>query len=239
MFSKSIFTGVPGGLIDPRDEIVAYSDSTSGFLEIPFHGDRNVRPKFPYELPPEYRFGIYARQLVAINNTKVFVVGGTRTSFEDKIGDYELMIFEKERSMWHKMKIKGNLVRVRGFEDWLGGYVFNDYIENKKLPGSELWTQRESGLSPTERWGLYNLDYKYPYAPGILFFYNAYTRKYFEIETNQADSEVILIHNNIAIYRVYDELYKAQIINGEKLDNIELLLKSDLVPDIHWAFYAK
>ncbi len=237
-FRYSILTGEPGGIIDSQDHLVVYSDKGSGLLEIPFHGDRDKRPKFPYEMPKEHRFEAYRRQLVPLNNEKIFVVGGERKTEKKIIGAYELKILDKKQNEWHSKFIKGNLVRIRGFGEWIGGYVFNDHIEGKKLPGSEQWTARESGLSPAERWGLYRQNFKYAYAPGILYFYNAFTKEYFELVTNQADSEVILIQDDTVIYRAYDELYSAKIINGKKLSQSQLLLKDDRVPDIHWAFFG-
>lgn len=71
----------------------------------------------------------------------------------------------------------------------------------------------------------------------ILYFYNPSSKVYFELHTNQADSEVVLIQNNKVIYRVYDELYKADLVDGNRLGESRLLLKDDRVPDIHWAFY--
>lgn len=236
-FKHSMLAGYPGGAIDGGDYIVAYSDEKTGFLEIPYTGNRTQRPVFPFELPIEQRFNKYERHIIPINNDDIFVVGGKRTIEDNQLGSYELKILNKETNEWHTKAIKGNLIRSRCFEKWIVGYVYNENIGHKKLPGSELWTHRESGLSPAERFN--TLHPNSSYAPGILYFYNSYTKTYFELKTDQADSEVVLLWRDQIIYRKYDELYKASIIEGKRLGESELLLKGDVVPDIHWAFFSQ
>lgn len=133
---------------------------------------------------------------------------------------------------WKEKIIDGTLPRIRGFSDWLSGYVGDnsESLINKSLPGSSLWKDRATGLSPAIR-------YEGMYAPGILYFYNPSTNIYFELNIKQADSEVVLIQDHKVIYRVYDELYEAELLNGKELGKSELLLEDDRVPDIHWAFY--
>ncbi|MEM8895470.1 MAG: hypothetical protein AAGC88_12890 [Bacteroidota bacterium] len=239
-FKFSVLTGEFGGAIDAQDHLIVYSDKESGFLEIPFHGDRSRRPKFPYEMPFEDRFGKYARQLVPINNQKIFVVAGNRQLGKEDLGTYDLKILQKENNQWHKKQLKGDLLKVRGFEEWVGGYVFNEPLEDRELPGSEEWTNRESGLSPAERWGLLNKNQEPAYALGILYIYNTVTKQYYEWNTNQADSEVILIWKSKVIYRSYDQLYQADIREDGQLGltNKQLLVEGDVVPDIHWAFFS-
>ena len=236
-FVFSELTGIPGGMIHSKDYLLVYSNEKDGVLEIPLVGDRNKRPKFPYLLPEKYQFGSYERHVVSVNNSKLFLLHGDYEEAGPKLGKSDLIYLNKEDSSWHKLVIPGNIQKPRGFGHWLAGYVFNDHIEGKKLPGSEIWTPRESGLSPQERWNYYPGE-DYAYAPGVLYFYHAGTQEYFELETNQADSEVILIEDNTVIYRVYNKLYKAPIVDGKALGESELLLKDDRVPDIHWAFFS-
>ncbi|REE00542.1 hypothetical protein [Marinoscillum furvescens] len=239
-FIHAKLTGIPGGMIDGKDYFLVYSNEQNGNLEIPLVGDRDERPRFSYALPEQYQFKSYQRHVIPINNSKIFVLHGKYEKASPKLGSSEIIYLNKENNSWNKVTIQGNMQKPRGFGEWISGYVFNDHIAGKNLPGAEKWTYRESGLSPKERWDYYP-EYgegNYPYAPGILYFYNAYTKEYFELETNQADSEVILIKDNTVIYRTYDELYAAEIIKGQKLGKSKLLLKDDRVPDIHWAFFG-
>lgn len=232
MFQNVFLTGYIGGEVLGSDYILSYSRKEDGFLEVIVSGERNQRPCFPYELPEKYRFGAYARQLICINNNCYFIVSGDERYDMNKLGSVPLYVYNKENREWHEKIITGTLPRIRGFSEWLCGYVGDDSksLLNKPLPGSSLWKDRATGLSPA-------LRYEGMYAPGILYFYNPSTNIYFELVTNQADSEVVLIQENKVIYRVYDELYEADLVNGKKLGNTRLLLKDDRVPDIHWAFY--
>ena len=76
------------------------------------------------------------------------------------------------------------------------------------------------------------------YRPGILYLFNTYTEKYIEWHTGgQGDSEILLVQDETVYYRVFDKIYKANIVDGERLGQPELLVKdSQVVPYIHWAF---
>ena len=239
-FIHAKITGIPGGMIYGYDYMLVYTNERTGTMEIPLVGDRERRPKFPYVLPERYQFHVYERHLVPINNKEIFVLSGKDKKVKNQFGSAQLIIFDKIEQKWSDMYIPGDIVHPRGFSEWICGYAVNAHIEGETLPGAEKWTYRESGLSPKERWDYYP-EYgedDYTYTPGILYFYNARTKKYFQLETNQADSEVILVQGDKVVYRAYDELYAAEIIKGSKLGRTGLLLKDDRVPDIHWAFYG-
>ncbi len=232
LYKNVYLTGFLGGEVLGNDFILAYSRKEDGYLEILVSGDRSKRPCFPYELPEKYRFNTYARQLVCINNDNYFLVSGNEQAGVNSLGTVPLFIYDKKNKVWSDKTLLGTLPRIRGFSEWLCGYIGDngESLLNKPLPGSSLWKDRETGLSPA-------LRYEGMYTPGILYFYNPSTKVYFELQTNQADSEVVLIQDNKVIYRVYDELYETEIVRGKKLGKSVLLLKSDYVPDIHWAFY--
>lgn len=232
LYKNVYLTGYIGGEVVGSDYILAYSREEDGYLEILVTGDRSKRPCFSYELPENYRFNTYARQLICINNNHFFVVSGNEEYGENVLGNVPLFVYNKETKEWSEKILAGTLPRIRGFSEWLCGYIGDDSesLLNKQLPGSSLWKDRETGLSPI-------LRYEGMYTPGILYFYNPSANVYFELSTNQADSEVVLIQDNKVIYRVYDELYETEIVRERKLGKPVLLLKSDCVPDIHWAFY--
>ncbi len=232
IFRNVYLTGYVGGEVLGSDYILAYSRKEDGYLEILVSGDRSKRPCFPYELPEKYRFNTYARQLVCINNDNYFLVSGNEQAGVNSLGTVPLFIYDKKNKVWSDKTLLGTLPRIRGFSEWLCGYIGDDgeSLLNKPLPGSSLWKDRTTGLSPA-------LRYEGMYAPGILYFYNPSTKIYFELQTNQADSEVVLIQDNKVIYRVYDELYETDLVEGNHLGEPRLLLKDDRVPDIHWAFY--
>ena len=73
------------------------------------------------------------------------------------------------------------------------------------------------------------------YFPGILFLYDIRTGKKYTIETNQGDSEILLVEEGIMYYRVNDRILKAKI-GKESIGEPELVVEGEIVPDIHWAF---
>lgn len=232
LYKNIYLTGFMGGNVVGADYILSYNREEDGYLEIIVTGDRSKRPCFPYELPEQFRFRNSSRHTVSINNDNYFLVNGKKETRKEGLGTRQVIIYDKKKEKWHDIILTGNLSRIRGFSEWLCGYIADDgeYFMDKQRPGSSLWKDRETGSSPA-------LRYEGMYAPGILYFYNPSTKIYFELSTNQADSEVVLIQNNKVIYRVYDELYETEIVRGKKLGKSVLLLKSDYVPDIHWAFY--
>lgn len=229
-FGYSVLVGEPGGEVDGGDYIVVYSNEENGELEIPY-GDKDKRAKFPYVLPPEYEFKSKARHLAAINNKKIFVVDGEKYHKSTELGWRQLLIYNKETNEWIPLRIKGNLPRIKGFGEWIVGNVCNEQLDNQPLPGSDIWKDKKTGLSPQIRFSIY--------APGILFIYNASTKAYFEIDTNQADSEILLIKDHIIYYRAYDKLYKIPIIDNTELGKPILLIQNESIPDVHWAFISK
>ena len=232
LYKNIYLTGFMGGNVVGADYILSYNREKDGYLEIIVTGDRSKRPCFPYELPKQYRFKTSSRHTVSINNNNYFLVNGEKKTRHTGLGSRQIIIYDKKKEEWHNIILTGNLSRIRGFSEWLCGYIADDgeYFMDKQRPGSSLWKDRATGLSPA-------LRYEGMYAPGILYFYNPSSKVYFELHTNQADSEVVLIQDNKVIYRVYDELYKADLVDGNRLGESWLLLKDDRVPDIHWAFY--
>lgn len=232
LYKNIYLTGFMGGNIVGADYILSYSREEDGFLEVIVTGDRTKRPCFPYELPEQFRHKNSSRHTVSINNDNIFLVNGRKETKKDNLGTRQVIIYDKKKQAWSELILLGNLSRIRGFSDWLCGYVGDDNksLLNKPLPGSSLWKDRATGLSP-------DLRYEGMYAPGILYFYNPSTGVYFELDTGQADSEVVLIQDNKVLYRVYDELYETELVEGKRLGGSKLLLRDDRVPDIHWAFY--
>lgn len=231
-FNNPFLVGISGTEIDGGDYIIVYSNEKTGELEIPYIGNRQLRPKLLFEIPEEYRFNAYARQMVAINNDAIFVVIGEKINNKNELGRRELIIYNKNNKNWTSVSVKGNIPRIRSFGEWIVGYVANEKIDGMILPGSDLWKKRTIGLSPSERFRIS--------APGILYIFNVNSDLYFEINTNQADSEILFVENNVVIYRVYDRIYSVDIIVEEKrIGEPILLLKGERVPDIHWAYIIR
>lgn len=77
------------------------------------------------------------------------------------------------------------------------------------------------------------------YYPGTLFLYNSLTNQYIEHNTNQGDSQALLIHNNILYYRINNMIFSAPIIEGNRIGDSKMILKNPFAVDFHWAFFVK
>ena len=180
---------------------------------------------------PKFALDRKSKHITAhIINEKIVVLVELTQKPKDNysIGNKDLLIYNNELQEWSKLNIPGTRTGTKDYGNyWFGGYVLEDNEERKftniiKKNSEAYWRFTEQGL----------------YAPGILFLYNVKNKQYYEINTNDADSEILLIDNSNVYYRIYDEIYKSEII-GDIITDGELLVKSDIVQDIHWAFISK
>jgi hypothetical protein len=70
---------------------------------------------------------------------------------------------------------------------------------------------------------------------GQLFISNQKIGAEYEIDTGEADSEVVLVTDEFVIYRVNDLLMRASIVGG-KLDTPVVFAKGEEVAGTHWIF---
>ena len=234
-YKYSILSGIPGGAVAGGDYLSLYAKE-DGSLVIPVTSDISKRPVFPYKLPKIWKQKKKDRIVAFINNDKLLVLSSIKSRNRDErgIGSTPFYILNKETNKWHKHDFKGGSTAIRSFGNyWLAGEV-----KEKKGKRANQFRRgirkKETRTGSPVKW---RLDEYNDFAPGILFCYNADTKKYYEILTNDADSEVLLIDNGIVYYKIYDEIYKAEIGENE-ISKGELLVKDDIVPDIHWAFIS-
>jgi hypothetical protein len=71
--------------------------------------------------------------------------------------------------------------------------------------------------------------------PGRMYLYDVDTERVYTITTNQGDSEVLLVENNVAYYRASDRLYSVPITE-KGLGTARLLATHEAIRDAHWAF---
>ncbi|NOS90744.1 MAG: hypothetical protein HOP30_02370, partial [Cyclobacteriaceae bacterium] len=116
------------------------------------------------------------------------------------------------------------------------GQVKDEIKFNRISPGKNA--RRQKGTANGTPFD-FRSDFYYRYYLGILYLLNVQTRNYIEWNTNQGDSEILLVEKDQVYYRVNDEIYNAPILNGKKLGKAKLLIKDEVVPDIHWAFLSK
>jgi len=204
-------------------------------IYIPIIADTINRPTLSVELPTEFLVEKKKRTILRINDEfqTLITVGSSKPNKEDDYGLYDGILYNKKNNHWSEIHLKGNAPKIEAFEDWITGYVRDVNVNaNRVSPGKEDRDKAELSYC-FDDWAFNNGVY----VPGFLFLFNTSTGNYIEWETGQGDSEILLIHDNIVYYRVFDEIYKSSIIEGEKLAQPQLLIKDNqIVPFIHWAF---
>jgi hypothetical protein len=71
--------------------------------------------------------------------------------------------------------------------------------------------------------------------PGKLHLYDVETEQLYTINTEQGDSEIVLVEADVVFYRVSDRLYSVSL-RETGLGEPRLLCTDELIRDAHWAF---
>ena len=214
------------------------------YLPIVAGGNKN-RPPFSVELPERHWVESTTYTFILVNDDQKTLVQTKRVNpvSDEDYGRWYATLYNKDSGIWTDVQFKGNSPRIMTYGHWLAGMVEvrEDWeagfdIGNRVSPGKEeRWAiNRYIENSFDEQMG------RQFYRPGILFLFNTETMQYIEWETQQGDSKILLVYNEVVYYRVFDAIYRADIIDGERLDNVELLVRDNqIVPFIHWAFYGR
>ena len=166
----------------------------------------------------------------------------------------ELLCYNMQNKVWTKMNMKHPYCSLSSNNSWIFGayHVLNkdnivspgidirdsiyncDWFSlNKRYEFKEFPNYRAVGFG-------YNFDrkanFERAYYPGVLFLYNSQTGKYIEYNTNQGDSQGLMIYNDNFYFRVNDTIYSIPIIEGERLGVPKMIIKHPLIVDFHWAF---
>jgi hypothetical protein len=105
----------------------------------------------------------------------------------------------------------------------------------RKNPGSDEWRKQEARRGPDLAVRFKSQADRGDFHPGRLHIYNIDTEKLFTITTNQADSEILFIEDNVVYYRVTNRLYSAPI-SDSGIGTTTLLATDEAIRDAHWAF---
>jgi hypothetical protein len=221
-------SGIPGGATP--GEVFVVSSRADGQILISTVGGKI---EAHWKLPPAIKVRENENIGIYINNNDVLVLllAESRVKKARGLGYTPFHILDKKTNKWHSVKFQGGRTGVRGFGLWLAGYV-SDEEWGIDSPGRAKRRKDMTETGTPVDWRF--KDFKI-YSPGILFLYNAQTREKYTIETGQGDSEVLLVEGDTVYYRVNDKIYQAKI-SKNKLEDGTLLVKDEVVPDIHWAF---
>ncbi len=178
----------------------------------------------------------FTRVHMEVNNEHLFVIKLYERTPRD-------LYFRKRDNTWHMLTVPGSrLPSVRSF--------------GKYLVATEIWVKDSLHTANAGEKNWRQTDLKYaadddPPAPGLGPLLQATLSNYallgrihivdidsgqqFTIDAKQADSEVLLIENDLVYYRVADHLYSAKITaNG--IETAQPMATDDAIRDAHWAF---
>lgn len=250
-FANSLISGSPGGALDAWDIQLLYTNPENGRLAIPKTTKIEDRPHYPLVIPDSLQLREKTRVGVQIKNSFVTAINKKIIdSDRESIGMCHYLIFNTQTERWHTMDVEGSSTVVRGFGEWIAGSVAASNVElifdeqgrlKEKIPLSRISPgiedRRKKGTDTGTPFDL-RADFFDLYYPGILFLHNINTGEIIKWNTNQGDSEILLVQDDIVYYRINDKIFKASIINSESLGESELLVQDERVPDIHWAFIS-
>jgi len=166
---------------------------------------------------------------IAINNAQALGV-----ALRGRTGGWQLAVLRKSDSTWRALPgLRATAPFVRGFGSFIA--VAETEPKTAQSPasaGASEWRKTETAAGPSivERFK------ELPYVlPGKLDLYDVAAEKMYHIDTNQGDSEILLVDNNTVYYRVSNRLYSAAI-GKDGLEPAKLLATSESIRDVHWAF---
>lgn len=222
-------SGVPGGGVNSGDWLWLYPD-VNGRLNIREGEDVNSVWKIPSAID---KISTDDHVALYVNNDCFVALAplSERVIKKDGLGSTNFLVFNKQNNSWSKVQIPGGKTSARGFGPWLVGYVAG-LTQGNLSPGFENRNSKptKTGIPVDVRF-----EERKIFSPGKLFLYDTELKKKYFIDTQQGDSEILLVHDGQVYYRVYDEIRRADITENGIKSGV-LLVKDGIVPDIHWAF---
>lgn len=161
-------------------------------------------------------------------------------------GPSPLHVFTKRTGRWTTFRVPGTMPVVKAIGSWIMGATASEKL-GRESPGQSERRRRPPtppyrGDGPPPR----DLPTERPltderfhrggrYYPGMLFLIDTATGRYYEIRTDQGDSEILLVNESSVYYRVNKRLLVGTIQAG-LIGPPHLLVEDDAVPEVHWAF---
>ena len=229
-------------------------DTIKNILRIPtppYWGNPVYIDNLPLEvkLNPEYsKWGMSAP---LINTKDVLMLNLYRISPLK----WKINILDKRSGMWDDFILTSNQICFEYHNGYVVGHENISWDNCPYLPtkNKKYWTKKRTKYGPSyiserpikeylsdytdEDWEIpdWPTD-RMPCAEGDLFVYHVATKQKISWNTGHGDSEILLLQDENVYYRVYDKIYKAQIINHNKLGQSKLLIQSPIINDVHWMF---
>jgi len=195
---------------------------------------------FPFKIPGSMLEGLVNPiSVVLVDNARLVAIG-----LFAKASPHRILVYRKSDRTWHQLPIPHERVFVADGQStpapWLTG--FGDFLalseahtkdaEFPETAGRAAWRNARIATGPSiaERFRQEGVVF-----PGRLHLYDVAHDRSYTITTNQGDSEILLVEDGIVYYRVNDAIYKCTI-GDSALGPAQLLAKSEILGDAHWAF---
>ncbi|MCG8410937.1 MAG: hypothetical protein MI739_06615, partial [Bacteroidales bacterium] len=197
------------------------TDNENGKLKMALTRDIFKRPIFPIELDESFLRYKKRYMYSVVNNDKYFILHlENNASKKEKI----FGVYHKNKNEWHQLILPGSKTKIQNYGDWISGTVIydNKLYQRKKRSRKDIFFYLEKQA-------------KSNYS-GVIFIHNLLSNRYLELNLQEPDSEILLIEDETIFYRCFDEIWKVSIIENKKIGTPKLLIKSKVVPEIHYMF---
>jgi hypothetical protein len=189
-----------------------------------------VRIPVGEKIPAEFLEGQHFAGGIIIANTDAMMI----VVVTDYRRHSRMLVLRKRDRTWREVRVQdeGSYSSFRAFGDFLVGPESRKKTRAEELgPGQTNWKRK----STTGRDMLEEFEEALAVFPGRLDIYNIETEQTYQIVTDQADSEIILIEGADVYYRVNDRLYSAPLTD-KGIGAAKLLATDESIRDAHWAF---
>ena len=212
--------GNPGGNVDGGDELRSiYSNGKDAVF-----GYSQQLP-LSWTLPEELTLKPEDTIFQIVNNSEVRLISTPTLAASGSSDRTTLYVYDKSTQEWAPIAVDGNLLRVRGFGEWI---ATEEAYRDSELSNITFNFSPSTFLAAEEKIG-----YSQMRQTGRLYLYNVSSKVLIEHMTGNPDSEVLLIDGDDIYIRVGDELRKGELA-GSQLVGQEVLVKAPEVLDIHW-----
>jgi hypothetical protein len=198
--------------------------------------------KFPFAIPESILAAFHGTPLASLlaANSNLLAIG-----LFEAAGPHQIAVYRRRDASWHTLPIPATRVHLNGGQSTplplltaFGNFVALTEVRGKEevaeSAGRAAWKQlaTDTGPSMKERFDEDELAY-----PGRLHLFDIAHDRSYELRTGQGDSEVLLVEDRTLYYRVGDAIFKAAI-GDASLGEAQLVGRSPLLNDVHWAFIA-
>ncbi|MBF0121757.1 MAG: hypothetical protein HQK79_23245 [Desulfobacterales bacterium] len=227
-------SGIPGVNL-PGGDCFYLNHNPDGILTVPIGKGKSIETD--WKIPASITFSKDDVIIAYVNNNEMLALSSMKSHVPDPngLGHTMYYIFNKKNKEWYSVKFQGGETNIRGFGNWLAGYVA-DVGRGVDSPGRKERRQTKTATGTPVDWRLdAEGKSKGIYSPGILVLYNLNDQKQYSIQTNQGDNEVLLVEDDIVYYRANRSIFMAKI-SEKGVEAGTLMIENDIVPDIHWMF---